>query len=140
MVRLSRVAVCVWGVILTAAALALWEIRSRNPDTDLIGLAFGMVAYTYGPLLGVLLAAVFPIRSHIGGLVLGVIFSVVLVAWFRPELPLILDALDFKQLGETIIASRPQWASEWFFPLNAGLTLGCGILGGLLAGEVKRDS
>ena len=140
MVRLSRVAVCIWGLILTGAALALWEIRSHNPDTDLIGLAFGMVAYTYGPLLGVLLAAVSPIRSHIGGLLLGVFLSVILVSWFRPELPLVLAALDFKTLGDAVIASRPQWASEWFFPLNAGLTLICGILGGLLAGESKGDS
>jgi len=93
-----------------------------------------------GPLLGVLLAAVSPIRSHIGGLLLVVFLSVILVSWFRPELPLVLAALDFKTLGDAVIASRPQWASEWFFPLNAGLTLICGILGGLLAGESKGDS
>lgn len=140
MVRLSRVAVCIWGVVLTVAALGMWQVRSQNPDSDLIGLAFGMVAYTYGPLLGVLLAAIFPIRSHLWGLLLGVFFSVVLVSWFRPELPLILELLEFKGLAEWVVYSRPAWASEWFFPLNAGLTLACGILSGMVADVLDRKS
>lgn len=140
MVRLSRIAVCIWGVLLTAAALGLWEVRSRNEDSDLIGLAFGMVAYTYGPLLGVLLAAVLPIRSHLSGLVLGAVFSVLLVSWFRPELPLILELIHLESLAESIVASRPKLASEWFFPINASLTLICGVLSGLILGEPIEKS
>jgi len=140
MVRWSRIAVCVWGVILTASALGMWAVHERNEDSDLIGLAFGMVAYTYGPLLGVLLAAIFPFRSHISGLLLGSLFSVILVSWFRPELPLILESLDFKSLADAVKASRPRWASEWFFPVNAALTLGCGMLAGLIFGSGDVDS
>ncbi|NWK54038.1 hypothetical protein HW115_00320 [Verrucomicrobiaceae bacterium N1E253] len=138
MVRLSRIAVCVWGVILTLAALGLMEIRSRNTDSDLIKLAFGMVAYTYGPLLGVLLAALCPIRSHLTGLLLGTFCSVCLVAWFRPELPLVLEMLDFEYLADKVKDSRPGLASEWFFPLNAALTFGFGILSGWLFPDKSR--
>ena len=138
MVRISRIAVCIWGIILTLAGLVLWVVYEKNPDSDLIGLAFGMVAYTYGPLLGVLLAAIIPFRSHIIGLLVGTTLSVLLVAWFRPELPLIFDTLGMKGFAENIVSSRPKLASEWFFPINASLTLVCGLLGGLFAGRKKR--
>lgn len=131
MVRLSRIVVCIWGVILTAAGLGLWLVYERNPDSDLIGLAFGMVAYTYGPLLGVLLAAILPVRIDTRGLLIGTLFSVLLVSWFRPELPLILDAMGFPGWSEQVVASRPQLASEWFFPLNASITFACGYLAAL---------
>ena len=156
MVRLSRIAVCIWGVILTAAGLGLWVVYERNPDSDLIGLAFGMVAYTYGPLLGVLLAALIPLRSDTRGLVFGTVLSVALVSWFRPELPLLLEAVvswlrpelplfldanGFKDLAgwltgwqpkEWVTSSRPKLASEWFFPLNASITVVCGLFAGWL--------
>ncbi len=48
MVKISRIAVVIWGVVLTLAGLLLWAIYQSNEDSDLIGLAFGMVAYTYG--------------------------------------------------------------------------------------------
>ncbi|MDC0088014.1 hypothetical protein OAI07_00570 [Akkermansiaceae bacterium] len=130
MVMHSRIAVCIWGVILTLAGLGLWEVYDKNPDSDLIGLAFGMVAYTYGPLLGVLLAALIPYRINITGLLFGTICSVLLVSWFRPELPLILESLNMKEFSQAVIESRPELASEWFFPINASLTLLCGLVFG----------
>jgi len=89
-----------------------------------------MVAYTYGPLLGILLAAILPVRTHLWGLLVGVVCSVFLVSWFRPEIPSLLIALDYKQLADAFVASRPALASEWFFPLNAMITLVCGMIGG----------
>ena len=132
MVRLSRIVVCVWGVILTAAGLGLWVVYKKNPDSDLIGLAFGMVAYTYGPLLGVLAAAILPLRVSTKGLILGTIISVLLVSWFRPELPLLLDSIGLAAWAQQVIVLRPELTSEWFFPLNASITLLCGWLGSLL--------
>ena len=55
----SRIAVCIWGVILTVVTLGLWNAYMSGEAKDLIGLAFGMVAYTFGPLLGILMAAIF---------------------------------------------------------------------------------
>lgn len=133
MVRLSRIAVVIWGGILTLAGLGLLVVYTQNKETDLIGLAFGMVAYTYGPLLGVLLAAICPVRISTPGLMLGTALSVVLVSWFRPELPQLFIAIDLEGLARQVIASRPRLASEWFFPVNASLTLACGMLGGLLS-------
>ncbi len=123
MVKISRIAVLIWGVVLTLAGLLLWEIYSRNEDSDLIGLAFGMVAYTYGPLLGVLLAALIPWRTSGIGLMVGTFLSVLLVAYFRPELMSILEMAGKKDLAKALIDSRPKLASEWFFPINAMLTL-----------------
>lgn len=143
MVKLSRVAVCVWGIILTVAALIMWMIYDKNPDSDLIGLAFGMVAYTYGPILGILLAALLPYKSSITGLVIGTFLSILMVAWFRPELPIILESLDslsldinFSKVAESIVNSRPQLSSVWFFPINASLTLFTALL---LGGLKRRD-
>lgn len=130
MVKKSRIAVCLWGVILTVAGLVLWWVHSQKEDSDLIGLAFGMVAYTYGPLLGILMAALLPWRSSTSGLVVGTVMSVLLVAWFRPELMIILDQVGMGGFADWLEASRPKLASEWFFPLNAGLTYFCGFVGG----------
>ncbi len=131
MVRLSRIVVCIWGVALTLAGLGLWVVYENNEDSDLIGLAFGMVAYTYGPLLGVLAAAILPIKVETKGLIAGTIISVLLVSWFRPELPLILGAVGLTSFADLLVSCRPNLSSEWFFPLNASLTL----CGGWLAGR-----
>lgn len=125
MVRLSRIVVCIWGVALTLAGLGLWVVYENNEDSDLIGLAFGMVAYTYGPLLGVLAAAILPLKVETKGLIAGTIISVLLVSWFRPELPLILGAVGLTSFADLLVSCRPNLSSEWFFPLNASLTL-CG--------------
>jgi len=138
MVKKSRVAVCIWGVVLTLSGLILWWIYSKNEDSDLIGLAFGMVAYTYGPLLGVLIAALFPWRSSTGGLIVGTVMSVMLVAWFRPELMIILDSIGMESFAESLVESRPKLASEWFFPLNAAITYLCGFVGGQFAARKTR--
>lgn len=137
MVRKSRVAVCIWGGVLTLAGLGLWWIYSQNEDSDLIGLAFGMVAYTYGPLLGVLFAALLPWKSSTAGLIVGTVMSVLLVAWFRPELMIVLKQFGMGDFAEFLKNSRPKLASEWFFPLNAAITYFCGFLGGFISSKMK---
>ncbi|MFT6864759.1 MAG: hypothetical protein ACJAVK_003327 [Akkermansiaceae bacterium] len=139
MVRKSRVAVCIWGGVLTLAGLGLWWIYSRNEDSDLIGLAFGMVAYTYGPLLGVLFAALLPWKSSTTGLIAGTVMSVLLVAWFRPELIIVLNQFGMNDFAGHLMDSRPKLASEWFFPLNAAITYACGFLGGYLTSKKRVE-
>jgi len=133
MVFISRIAVVIWGILLTVAALILGVIRANNPDSDLIKLAFGMLAYTYGPLLGILLASLVKWKVSPVGLMVGTIFSMLLVSWFRPELVSILELFHLPDLAKAIVESRPKLASEWFFPLNAGITLLCGLVGGELS-------
>jgi solute:Na+ symporter, SSS family len=60
MVRRSRIAVVVWAALLSGFAILLARGYAGSENKNLIDLAFGMVAYTYGPLLGVLAAAIVP--------------------------------------------------------------------------------
>ena len=129
----SRIAVCIWGVILTIVTLGLWNVYENGSSKDLIGLAFGMVAYTFGPLLGILLAAIFLKGKNLTpGLFLGSFLSIFFVAWFRPELPAALEMIGLKTWAEGVLAICPDLTSEWFFPINAGLTFLCGWLGKLI--------
>jgi len=82
-----------------------------------------MVAYTYGPLLGILLAAILPGRRSLNGLIAGVIVSILIVAWVRPELRQLLTSLGADELAASLLASRPQLADPWFYPINVAVTL-----------------
>jgi SSS family transporter len=126
MVRRSRVAVVVWAALLSLFAIGLSVGYSSGENKNLISLAFGMVAYTYGPLLGVLLAAILPGRKSVPGLVAGVIVSILLVLWVRPELEQLLALLKIP--AGFLRESRPEFASEWFFPINALVTLAASYL------------
>ncbi len=126
MVRLSRMMVCVWAVLLTAFAVWLAKQHQEAENKNLIDLAFGMVAYTYGPLLGILLAAILPGRRSFEGILVGVGISILMVAWVRPELPRVLEALNV-QTG-WLVESRPALAFPWFYPINAAITLGAAYL------------
>ena len=124
----SRIAVIIWGIVLTLISFGIWGVYNADPKNDLIGLAFGMVAYTFGPLLGILLAAIFIPRSKLWGLALGTALSIFFVAWFRNEVLLILEAIHLPEIAQKVKDSRPTLASEWFFPINAIITLICGFL------------
>ncbi|MFU8894177.1 MAG: sodium:solute symporter family transporter [Luteolibacter sp.] len=127
MVFRSRVAVVVWAMILTAFALMLTEgYQSEEPGADsknLINLAFGILTYTYGPLLGVLLAAIIPGQRNIPGLFIGVGLSILGVALIRPELPQLLNFLGVAGAEDVLSRIRPGIAFPWLFPINAAITL-----------------
>jgi SSS family transporter len=128
MVRRSRIMVVVWAAVLSGFAILLAGGYSQNENKNLIDLAFGMVAYTYGPLLGILLAAILPGRRSLNGLIAGVIVSILIVAWVRPELRQLLASLGADDLAASLLESRPKIADPWFYPINVGVTL----LGALL--------
>lgn len=131
MVRRSRIAVTVWGVLLSAFAVVLASGYAASENKNLIDLAFGMVAYTYGPLLGVLLAAIVPGERNRAGLVAGVVVSILLVAWIRPELEQLVRACSLSVFGDFIAAHRPEATFAWFYPVNAAITfLGACLPGG----------
>ncbi len=67
---LSKVLVVFWGVVLCAMATACIPIR-RYYD-NVVHLVFGLVAYTYGPLLGIFLLAILPGRRSDRGVPLAV--------------------------------------------------------------------
>lgn len=126
MVRLSRMMVLVWAVLLSAFSIWLAGEHAEAKNKNLIDLAFGMVAYTYGPVLGILLAAILPGKKSFAGVLLGVAISVALVAAMRPELPSLLNALGLPSAWLESIA--PKIAFPWMYPVNAAITLGCSML------------
>jgi len=130
MVARSRIAVVIWAGLLSWFAIAMAKGHEGGENKNLITLAFGMVAYTYPPLLGVLLAAILPGRKSVVGLFVGSALSILLVLWTRPELVQLFGWMKWD--ASWLEASRPKIASEWFFPLNALLTLACGYAGALL--------
>lgn len=128
MVRRSRIVVAAWGVLLSLVAIVLAAGYSENENKNLIDLAFGMVAYTYGPLLGILMAAILPGNRSLPGLFAGVITSILVVAWVRPELAQLLSAMGFDGISKEISESKPPLAFPWFYPICALITLGGAML------------
>ncbi len=128
MVFRSRAAVVVWAVILTTFAIVLTDTYQSGDSRNLIDLAFGILTYTYGPLLGVLLAAIIPGRRNIPGLFVGVGISILGVALIRPELPQLLEFIGIAGAQETFEGFRPEIGFPWLFPLNAAITLACAML------------
>lgn len=114
----SRAAVGVWGLALTSAAIGLHAIRGQ---LNLISLAFGMVSYTYGPLLGAFLLALSPLRKSLPGVVAGAAASVLLVLWVRPDLYNFLTAMGWIDAA-TATSLRPKINFAWLFPITCTLT------------------
>ncbi len=79
-----------WGIALILVAIGLQAVRGQ---INLLSLAFGMVAYTYGPMLAAFLLTLSPLRRDIRGIIIGTAISILLVLWARPDLYNILAAL-----------------------------------------------
>ncbi|WP_018968941.1 sodium:solute symporter family transporter [Rubritalea marina] len=124
-VRKSRALVVIWAVVLSGTSLLLSSnYYAEGGDRSLIGLAFRMVSYTYGPLLAILIIALFSNRlpwSRIG-LVIGTVASVMLSAYMQVDIYNLADALGwdcFQQIKE----SRPEVSFAWFYPITTVLTV-----------------
>jgi solute:Na+ symporter, SSS family len=112
--NVSRLFIFFWGAILSVMAIALAGSKS-----DLINLAFGMTAYTYGIMLGIFLLAILPFRRDGRGLWLGIPLSLAIVWIFRHR-----ELLE-ANLGITFV---PELAWPWLFPLTCATTLIPGVL------------
>jgi Na+/proline symporter len=126
LLRQSRWAVVGWGIALILVAIGLQAVRGQ---INLLSLAFGMVAYTYGPMLGAFLLALSPLRRDIRGIVIGSALSILLVLWVRPDLYNLLSAVGVIT-AEQAVQWRPRINFAWLYPVTCLLTLGCGILFG----------
>lgn len=137
----SRVLVIVWGLLLSAFAIVLNELRE---NVNMVSLAFGMVAYTTGPMLGLFCAALFSDRRKASflGLSIGFALSFLLVMLIKTDIYTIL--INFKVLTPDSIAANALFSKllnvsaegaitskvnfAWMYPVTAFLTLGCGLL------------
>ena len=51
-----------------------------------------------------------------------------------------LESMNMEDAAAWVVESRPAFASEWFFPINAGLTFLCGLVGKvILDGRAKTE-
>jgi solute:Na+ symporter, SSS family len=121
----SRAAVVIWAVVLCAAAFLLHAIKTHG-SIDLVSLAFGMVAYTYGPMLGIFFLALARIPARLAGLWTGVTISILLTAAIRPDLYILLHNAGW--IPEEVFLRRPTLSFVWLYPLTCLITLASGIL------------
>lgn len=126
LLRQSHLAVLFWGLALIGVAIGLQAIRGQ---INLVSLAFGMVAYTYGPMLGAFLLAMSPFRRDIRGIWIGAILSFLLVLWIRPDIYNLLASFGVISI-EQAKDLRPAISFAWLYPVTCLLTLGCGLLFG----------
>jgi SSS family transporter len=122
MVRRSRIAVIIWSGILALMTVALYYVQERA-KINLLSLAFGMVSYTYGTMLGIFILALFRIPARLWSLWVALIICVLLTTWVRPDIYAILQVPK-----ETIAAIRPTMTYPWLFPINFLITFGIGCL------------
>jgi hypothetical protein len=108
-VVISRVLVVCWGIGLSLFAILLDSMRG---DINVVSLAFGMVAYTVGPMLGLFLAALWAPRSSVVGLTVGVILSFLLVTYVRTELHTILIKKTDDDKRESKIEQLAGWGAH----------------------------
>lgn len=120
----SKLAVIFWGLVLPLCALGLDVIRE---NINLVNLAFGMVSYTYGPMLGIFLLAL--LRENIGtrGIWIGLILSIGLTLYIRPDLYTVLR--NFAVITTEQAAQwQPKLHYAWLYPITCLITLVCGLL------------
>ena len=133
LLKLSRLLVVGWGIGLSIFAIGLDSLRG---NVNMVVLAFGMISYTTGPLLGMFLAALHG-KSTARGLTLGFVLSFLLVLYIRTDFWNIL--LNFNTTSAEQIASFAPFEAEggklkskinaaWAWPVTALLTWGCGVL------------
>jgi SSS family transporter len=130
----SRFLVVAWGLGLTGFTLLLNLVREGIP---IVPLAFGMTAYTMGPLLGMMFCALAG-RGSARGLVIGSAISVLLVLflrvdfwvlWIKIGLPFEwLATLPTLALNADASGLVPVYSFVWAWPVTAILTFAIGTL------------
>lgn len=143
MVKKSRILVLGWAVILSTMSILLsLNYLADGGDKDLIDLAFRMVAYVYGALLGILILAIGPWKSQASfrGILVGVICSVLVAAWALPDVYNLIKGLGLMEKPEEVF-NKPSLNFAWFYPINTIVTVVFGlIIPGANTEEGKDDN
>lgn len=120
----SRIAVIFWGITLPICAIGLDHVRG---NINLVNLAFGMVSYTYGPMLGIFLLALFRENTGTRGVWIGLIISILLALYVRPDVYTVLKNFGIIT-AEQAVQWKPKLHYAWLYPITCLITLGCGFL------------
>jgi SSS family solute:Na+ symporter len=131
---MSRILVLIWGILLSAFAVELDSLRGK---VNVVVLAFGMISYTTGPMLGMFLASLLTPRVRVTGLSIGFILSFILVASLRPDFYQILinyDVISFEDaLRWSFLEDRGGKLASvintvWAWPVTVFITWGFGVI------------
>ena len=131
---LSRILVLIWGILLSAFAVELDSLRGK---VNVVVLAFGMISYTTGPMLGMFLASLLSPKAGVKGLSVGFLISFMLVVSLRPDLYQILlnydlisfdTALRWSFLQDRNGTLSPIVNTVWAWPVTVFITWGFGLL------------
>ena len=111
------------------------ELDSLRGNVDVVKLAFGMISYTTGPMLGMFLASLLTPKASARGLSIGFFLSFFLVASLRPDFYQILinyniitlqDALEWSFLKDNHGKLGILINTVWAWPLTVFITWGMG--------------
>ena len=83
--------VVIWGVLLTGFTLLMRWVKEET-EVDILPLAFGMTAYTMGPLLAMFLCALLG-RGRFPGLLVGSAISFLCVLFIRADIWALLHSM-----------------------------------------------
>lgn len=121
-----------WGIALTGFTLLLNVVRGGIP---ILSLAFGMSAYTMGPLLGLMFCALIG-RGNIRGLLLGCCISLLMVAFIRTDLWVLwikaggnfdwLASLPTYRYNAARTGIESVYFYAWAWPVTTAITFCCG--------------
>jgi SSS family transporter len=129
LVRVSRLTVLGWAVILAGMTILLYQLKEKA-NIQLVSLAFGMVAYTYGSLLAIFLLALWNIRVRMEALWTGLVLSILMTTWVRGDIFVILGSAEsMSGLSDWYRGFKLQMSYAWLYPINFAITFGCGWLG-----------
>ena len=104
---------------------------------NVVVLAFGMISYTTGPMLGMFLASLLTPKASVKGLAIGFVISFLLVASLRPDFYQILlnyDLITFETALRWSFLSDNNGSlgiiinTVWAWPVTVFVTWGFGIL------------
>ena len=136
LVRHSRMWVVFWGLFLTAFTLLMRWMKDEA-EIPILPLAFGMTAYTMGPLLGMFLCALVG-KGSLRGLVIGSAVSFLMVLFIRTDVWVLLhfmgmpyDWLGYLPTYEVIGQGEGAKLSTvvgfyWAWPVTTIVTFVCG--------------
>ncbi|MCB1224196.1 MAG: hypothetical protein KDK99_00165 [Verrucomicrobiales bacterium] len=126
LVRISRFTVVGWAVFLALMTIVLYQLKEKA-HIELLSLAFGMVAYTYGSLLAIFMLALWRIPARMAGLWVGLLLSILMTTWVRGDIFVVLSGVpNFKPLSEWYASVKLPMTYPWLYPINFFITFLCG--------------
>ncbi len=132
--RVARLSTMVCGIFLIAVGVLIADFYRKNPQTDLLSIALGVMTLFYGGLLGIFLLGVLTrTRGNNATNISGLAVSTLLIIFISYKAKILpgLGLVDPMAPGDGFWAwaYEAQLAWPWFIVLGTGLTFAIAILG-----------